>query len=266
MAFFDSSIGKIVLGLFELGNVPSSGSVYKTDSDILSVQITDSSSLSISISPTARITQLYDGALVSEPSNARITQLYDGALVSEPSNARITQLYDGALVSEPSNARITQLYDGALVSQPSNARITQLYDGALVSEPSNARITQLYVATLVCVNKFHLFDNLQVQLTETVSVQITINKYYVSTSDSLTVQINDAQKPVLFAIYPNTLPEFQPNIILTVTGFGFNTNSIIVWNNINLITNYISPQELKGTLPPYDINILGEMPVYILNP
>jgi hypothetical protein len=215
MAFFDSSIGKIVLGLFELGNVPSSGSVYKTDSDILSVQITDSSSLSISISPTARITQLYDGALVSEPSNARITQLYDGALVSEP---------------------------------------------------SNARITQLYVATLVCVNKFHLFDNLQVQLTETVSVQITINKYYVSTSDSLTVQINDAQKPVLFAIYPNTLPEFQPNIILTVTGFGFNTNSIIVWNNINLITNYISPQELKGTLPPYDINILGEMPVYILNP
>ena len=198
MAFFDSSIGKIVLGLFELGNVPSSGSVYKTDSDILSVQITDSSSLSISISPTARI--------------------------------------------------------------------TQLYDGALVSEPSNARITQLYVATLVCVNKFHLFDNLQVQLTETVSVQITINKYYVSTSDSLTVQINDAQKPVLFAIYPNTLPEFQPNIILTVTGFGFNTNSIIVWNNINLITNYISPQELKGTLPPYDINILGEMPVYILNP
>ena len=210
MAFFDSSIGKIVLGLFELGNVPSSGSVYKTDSDILSVQITDSSSLSISISPTARITQLYDGALVSEPSNARITQLYDGALVSEP---------------------------------------------------SNARITQLYVATLVCVNKFHLFDNLQVQLTETVSVTSPI-----STSDSLTVQIDDAQKPVLFAIYPNTLPEFQPNIILTVTGFGFNTNSIIVWNNINLITNYISPQELKGTLPPYDINILGEMPVYILNP
>jgi hypothetical protein len=227
MAFFDSSIGKIVLGLFELGNVPSSESVYKTDSDILSVQITDSSSLSISINPTARITQLYDGALVSQPSNARITQLYDGALVSEPSNARITQLYDGALVSEP----------------------------------SNARITQLYVSTLVCVNKFHLFDNLQVQLTET-----AINKYYVSTSDSLTVQINDVQKPVLFAIYPNTLPEFQPNIILTVTGFGFNTNSIIVWNNINLITNYISPQELKGALPPYDINILGEMPVYILNP
>ena len=193
MAFFDSSIGKIVLGLFELGNVPSSESVYKTDSDILSVQITDSSSLSISIN--------------------------------------------------------------------TNARITQLYDGALVSEPSNARITQLYVATLVCVNKFHLFDNLQVQLTET-----AINKYYVSTSDSLTVQINDVQKPVLFAIYPNTLPEFQPNIILTVTGFGFNTNSIIVWNNINLITNYISPQELKGALPPYDINILGEMPVYILNP
>ena len=193
MAFFDSSIGKIVLGLFELGNVPSSESVYKTDSDILSVQITDSSSLSISINPTARI--------------------------------------------------------------------TQLYDGALVSEPSNARITQLYVSTLVCVNKFHLFDNLQVQLTET-----AINKYYVSTSDSLTVQINDVQKPVLFAIYPNTLPEFQPNIILTVTGFGFNTNSIIVWNNINLITNYISPQELKGALPPYDINILGEMPVYILNP
>jgi len=56
MAFFDSSIGKIVLGLFELGNVPSSGSVYKTDSDILYVQITDSSSLSISINPTARIT------------------------------------------------------------------------------------------------------------------------------------------------------------------------------------------------------------------
>jgi hypothetical protein len=244
MAFFDSSIGKIVLGLFELGNVPSSESVYKTDSDILSVQITDSSSLSISINPTARITQLYDGALVSQTSNARITQLYDGALVSQPSNAKITQLYDGALVS-----------------QPSNARITQLYDGALVSEPSNARITQLYVATLVCVNKFHLFDNLQVQLTET-----AINKYYVSTSDSLTVQINDVQKPVLFAIYPNTLPEFQPNIILTVTGFGFNTNSIIVWNNINLITNYISPQELKGALPPYDINILGEMPVYILNP
>jgi hypothetical protein len=244
MAFFDSSIGKIVLGLFELGNVPSSESVYKTDSDILSVQITDSSSLSISINPTARITQLYDGALVSQTSNARITQLYDGALVSQPSNAKITQLYDGALVS-----------------QPSNARITQLYDGALVSEPSNARITQLYVSTLVCVNKFHLFDNLQVQLTET-----AINKYYVSTSDSLTVQINDVQKPVLFAIYPNTLPEFQPNIILTVTGFGFNTNSIIVWNNINLITNYISPQELKGALPPYDINILGEMPVYILNP
>jgi hypothetical protein len=198
MAFFDSSIGKIVLGLFELGNIPSSGSVYKTDSDSLTVQINDSSSLSISINPTARI--------------------------------------------------------------------TQLYDGALVSEPSNARITQLYVSTLVCVNKFHLFDNLQVQLTETASVQITINKYYVSTSDSLTVQINDVQKPVLFAIYPNTLPEFQPNIILTVTGFGFNTNSIIVWNNINLITNYISPQELKGALPPYDINILGEMPVYILNP
>jgi hypothetical protein len=244
MAFFDSSIGKIVLGLFELGNIPSSGSVYKTDSDSLTVQINDSSSLSISINPTARITQLYDGALVSQTSNARITQLYDGALVSQPSNAKITQLYDGALVS-----------------QPSNARITQLYDGALVSEPSNARITQLYVSTLVCVNKFHLFDNLQVQLTET-----AINKYYVSTSDSLTVQINDVQKPVLFAIYPNTLPEFQPNIILTVTGFGFNTNSIIVWNNINLITNYISPQELKGALPPYDINILGEMPVYILNP
>ena len=46
MAFFDSTLGKIILGLWELGNVPQTGTII-SDTDTCNIQITDVSTLTI---------------------------------------------------------------------------------------------------------------------------------------------------------------------------------------------------------------------------
>ncbi len=63
-----------------------------------------------------------------------------------------------------------------------------------------------------------------------------------------------AQPPVPTAssVSPNAIPAGSPNTAITVTGTGFQANSVVKWNNAALATAYISSTKLTATVPaPY---------------
>ena len=249
-----SYVGQYLPHLKYILRIPSSVPIYPiNDTDNLSIQISESSNRIIEF-PIIDFDSL--DIQISESSSIHITSRI---LDSDTLDIQISE--SSSLYGTTQHALITALYNEILVSEPSDARITSLYNETLVSEPSNTRITQLYNEILVALYRFHLYDNCQIQIVEKSSITIKTQSL-----DICSFQILDEHHPVLFAIYPNILPEFQPNVTLTCIGWGFLPTSIIVWNGINIPTIFISPEELQGILPSMDINMIGNVPVHILDP
>ena len=249
-----SYVGQYLPHLKYILRIPSSVPIYPiNDTDNLSIQISESSNRIIEF-PIIDFDSL--DIQISESSSIHITSRI---LDSDTLDIQISE--SSSLYGTTQHALITALYNEILVSEPSDARITSLYNETLVSEPSNTRITQLYNEILVALYRFHLYDNCQIQIVEKSSITIKTQSL-----DICSFQILDEHHPVLFAIYPNILPEFQPNVTLTCVGWGFLPTSIIVCNGINIPTIFISPEELQGILPSMDINMIGNVPVHILDP
>lgn len=71
--------------------------------------------------------------------------------------------------------------------------------------------------------------------------------------------------PVLTALSPTAVPQSSGAFTLTVTGSGFNGNSIVKWNNTNRTTTFVSATQLTAAILASDVLAPGAPTVKITN-
>lgn len=72
--------------------------------------------------------------------------------------------------------------------------------------------------------------------------------------------------PTLTTLMPASATAGGETFVLTVTGTGFASNSIIYWNSVGLTTTFTSAQELAAEIPASDIAKAGSATVFVKNP
>jgi sugar lactone lactonase YvrE len=72
--------------------------------------------------------------------------------------------------------------------------------------------------------------------------------------------------PTLTSVSPSSATPGGAAFTLTVTGSGFNYESIVQWNGASLTTTYVSATQLTATVPAADIATAGSFPVTVFNP
>jgi hypothetical protein len=68
--------------------------------------------------------------------------------------------------------------------------------------------------------------------------------------------------PILHGLDPSTLPVPGPDAWIVAQGEGFGEESIIVWNDQDVGTEYLSPGELRTLI---QMTAVGVDPVYVRN-
>src|SRR5580692_1987635 len=66
---------------------------------------------------------------------------------------------------------------------------------------------------------------------------------------------------VLTTLAPNTAVAGNADLIVTATGSGYTTASVLKWNGTALTTNYVSTTSLTGTIPSADLTSPGTFSV-----
>ncbi|MGB8380589.1 MAG: PKD domain-containing protein [Dermatophilaceae bacterium] len=71
--------------------------------------------------------------------------------------------------------------------------------------------------------------------------------------------------PTLTTLNPATAAMSDPDLVMTVTGTGFSSTSVIVWNGVEQSTTYISGTQLSTTVKPSRASAAGTVPVTVRN-
>jgi hypothetical protein len=190
---------------------------------------------------------------VSIDDNERIYNETDAVISSE-----ITEnLVNGEPESLINNLRNEFLVNGAPV-----AYITTENFESLVKGRPSAVVTTLYFELLVAVNK------LTVNVTDILNVSIHENNQYktINVTDTLGVDIHENHPEGLVNVWPLIIPRFQTYVLLYGQGWGFQTSTILVWNGVQLPTEFISPNLIGCKIPHELITPLGFLPVYVIDP
>src|ERR1700719_3850601 len=58
----------------------------------------------------------------------------------------------------------------------------------------------------------------------------------------------------LTTLAPDTAVAGSVDLIVTATGSGYTTSSVVKWNGVALTTNYVSATSLTATVPAADLN------------
>lgn len=80
---------------------------------------------------------------------------------------------------------------------------------------------------------------------------------------SYTVTSNPA--PTLTALGTTSVMAGSPGFTLSLTGTGFNANSVIQWNGSPLTTSFLSSTQVSATVPSADLSSPGSIPVTVSN-
>jgi uncharacterized Zn-binding protein involved in type VI secretion len=256
-------------------SLTESGSVQivigKSDNDLLNVGLIEVGLVSITLltittNDTLNVSLNEISSVVNPGNHGRVTTLFDETLVDGDPNGLVTTLFDESLVIQSSFGRTTTLFAETMLNGVSDGRCTTLFAEAIVNGVAAGRCTTLFVEILCAVTRFHLFDTCDIQLIES-SNPIRVQ---ISSSDTLNVVLDDIHQPYIIDVFPNPIPELQPNVIMTVIGMGFepphSPGSRIVFNGIIESTSFISPTEIQTTLPPGDIKPVGPASVSVINP
>jgi hypothetical protein len=76
----------------------------------------------------------------------------------------------------------------------------------------------------------------------------------------------DPPKPRVELIEPASAKQHTAGVLLTVRGEGFVPTSAVFFDGHALVTSYISPQQLRATIPLDYLHNLGAFPVDVFNP
>ena len=72
--------------------------------------------------------------------------------------------------------------------------------------------------------------------------------------------------PTITTISPSSAFVSGPTFTLTVTGTNFVPGAVVLWNNSDRPTRYVSPTELRATISASDIAALGTARITVINP
>ena len=72
--------------------------------------------------------------------------------------------------------------------------------------------------------------------------------------------------PAVLNLTPFTSVGGDPDFTLTVTGAGFVSGSVVIWNGANRPTTFVGPTKLTASISQSDIAVVGGFPVSVVNP
>lgn len=87
----------------------------------------------------------------------------------------------------------------------------------------------------------------------------------LGTTNALTFKINTTL-PVITSIEPSTVLEGSPAFTLTVTGQNFIQGSVVLWNNSQRATTFVSSTQLRAAITASDVKTAGRASVQVLSP
>jgi outer membrane protein assembly factor BamB len=70
----------------------------------------------------------------------------------------------------------------------------------------------------------------------------------------------------LTTLAPDTAVAGSGDLIVTATGLGYTTSSVVKWNGVALTTNYVSATSLTATIPAADLTAPGSLAVTVADP
>jgi hypothetical protein len=70
----------------------------------------------------------------------------------------------------------------------------------------------------------------------------------------------------LTTLAPDTAVAGSVDLIVTATGSGYTTSSVVKWNGVALTTNYVSATSLTATVPAADLTAPGSFAVTVADP
>ena len=71
--------------------------------------------------------------------------------------------------------------------------------------------------------------------------------------------------PSITSLSPGSVPAGNAAFTLTITGTNFLPASTVRWNDVNLVTTYVSPTQLKAEIPASDVTAAGTYSVTVFN-
>lgn len=95
------------------------------------------------------------------------------------------------------------------------------------------------------------------------SVPVSVEDPVGGSSNALSFTVTST---TLAALTPASVTATGPSFTLTVTGTRFTSQSILVWNRIQVPTTFISSTELRAQISASDIATAGSVPVYVYDP
>lgn len=88
----------------------------------------------------------------------------------------------------------------------------------------------------------------------------------MGTSNTVILTVNPVGFPVVNSISPSMKVVGSSGFILTVNGFNFSSNSIVKFNGLTRVTNYVSPTMVTALILASDLSTPGVQSVSVTNP
>src|SRR6185312_7256112 len=95
------------------------------------------------------------------------------------------------------------------------------------------------------------------------SVPVSVEDPVGGSSNALSFTVTST---TLAALSPTSVTAAGPPFTLTVTGTRFTSQSILIWNRIQVPTTFISSTELRAQVSASGIATAGSVPVYVYDP
>jgi hypothetical protein len=197
---------------------------------------------------------------ITETSNINCIQYR----CSDPLNITLTEI--GVSEINPAFPRIAVLATEIVHDQPNESyvRIGTIATEIGHEQPNESYsiITQVAYEYFIDKTRPFVYDNVGLSISE-----INYSSIRCNSSDILDISFTDSEefKPQLFEVYPNSLPETQPNIILWCVGCNFMLTSQVIWNGIICNTTFVNSTLLYASIPK-NLIVFGNSEVHILNP
>lgn len=182
-----------------------------------------------------------DPASGNRPSNALALQVTAAVPVVTgitPSSVYVSQ---GAFALTVTGEFLTAT---SVVYVNGSARPTALSNGQLIAQLTAADVAAVGTATIT--------------VKDSASGNVASNSIALSIYAQPTTGVS--------SMWPSTVPAGNGDFTLTVTGFGFKSDSVITWNGIYLTTHYVSDTRLTGLVPGAQVASVGTAAVNVLNP
>jgi hypothetical protein len=184
------------------------------------------------------------GTLVADVPAERLAQ--PDAVAIRVQNPDLQQSNNVTLLVRARAPVVTSVRPDTLIADGEGTSITvtgwNFADGAVVRWDDAALVTQFQSASELTAT----VPASHIDVPGTVRIAAQNPDAQLSGSVDLVVR---AQAPVVNSVSPDTLDSGGGNTLLTLLGSGFDAQSVATWNDVDLVTSFISAGEVRATVP-----------------